>query len=140
MTELLSQDQINVFWAIADVLLPPSGSAPALREVDAELAWFERVAAARADLVPRLQVVLAGMDPDRLEAQLRIMFDNDRVDFEVLAVFVAGTYYLIPEVRTVIGYPGQLRLPPSQDEAIDQLEDLIDQASSHQWIFRTIPS
>jgi hypothetical protein len=54
---------------------------------------------------------------------------DDRATFDVLATFVAGTYYMIPQVRELIGYPGQRRTPAATDAAADELSDDIFQGA-----------
>jgi hypothetical protein len=47
----------------------------------------------------------------------------------VVATFVAGTYYMIPQVRELIGYPGQRRMPAAIDAAADELSDDVFQGA-----------
>ena len=87
----------------ADVLIPPNDTMPALRDADIGGLWLDRACAARADLLPELRRALhmLGGTPD-LATALRGLHANDRATFDVLATFVAGTYYMVPLVRALI--------------------------------------
>ena len=61
-----TQEQRVAFWALADVLIPETGSMPAASEAGSVEKWLERALAARPDLVAPLAAVLdaaAGRDP-----------------------------------------------------------------------------
>lgn len=117
---------------VADVLIPPSATMPGLRTVDPDGAWLDRAAAARPDLLDRAPAVLARLrDRADLEAALRELFGSARPDFDTVATLVAGAYFMVPEIRSRIGYPGPRRHPATVDEAADDLADIIDQAAGY---------
>ena len=47
----------------------------------------------------------------------------------MVATFVAGTYYMIPQIRELIGYPGQRRTPAATVAAADELLDDVFQGA-----------
>jgi hypothetical protein len=125
----LAQADRNVLHDVADVLIPATKTMPALRDADPGGTWLDRACLARADLVPSLARalrVLAGAD---LPAAVRRLHGDDRATFDVMATFVAGTYYMIPQVRELIGYPGQRRMPAAIDAAADELSDDVFQGA-----------
>ena len=95
------------------MLIPATKTMPALRDADPDGTWLDRACLARADLVPslaRVLRVLAGAAD--LPAAVRRLHGDDRATFDVVATFVAGTYYMVPQVRELIGYPGSCARPP----------------------------
>ena len=43
--------------------------------------------------------------------------------FNLISTVVAGAYLLVPEIREHVGYPGQHRDRPSNDQAAEELMD-----------------
>jgi hypothetical protein len=126
----LAQADRNVLHDVADVLIPATRTMPALRDADPAGTWLDRACLARADLVPSLARalrVLAGTAD--LPAAVRRLHGDDHATFDVVATFVAGTYYMIPQVRELIGYPGQRRMPAAIDAAADELSDDVFQGA-----------
>jgi hypothetical protein len=122
----LTQEERDVLYDVADVLIPATDTMPALRTADADGEWLDRAVAARADLLPALRQslhTLSGIHD--LAIALRGLHGNDRATFNVLTTFVAGSYYMVPRVRELIGYPGQRRAPAPIDLAANELSDEI---------------
>jgi len=83
--------------------------------------------------------VLAGVSD--LAATVRTLHQLDRATFGVVATFVAGTYYMVPQIRELIGYPGQLRTPASIDQAADELlDDVFQGALGYTGRYREAPT
>lgn len=122
---VLSETVRSQLFRVADELLPPSSQMPSLRSADADGQWCNRVCLARPDLLDDLESVLDSFDGGDVADQLRTLHTVDRVAFDVIATFVAGAYYLVPEVRALLGYPGQVRNPAPLQLAVDELSDEI---------------
>lgn len=122
----LSESEQQTLWRIADVLIPATATRPSLREADPEGVWLQRALTARDDLLDVLRTTLSRLDSVAdLESALIELHDTDRVRFEVVATAVSGAYYLVPQIRQLIGYPGQVRNPPRLEEAAEELSDEI---------------
>ena len=81
---------------------------PSARDAGVAALLVDHVLAARPDLQPALERVLAvpfAADPEHARARLDALDRQERVSVELA---VAGGYYLHPDVRDRIGYPGQL--------------------------------
>jgi len=134
--------QRNVLLDIADVLIPATDVMPALREADHSGEWLDRACAARGDLFPELHRTLADLAkaPD-LATALRRLHGGDRPAFDAVATIVAGSYYMVPRVRELIGYPGQVRVPAPLDLAAGELsDDIFEGAMSYEGSFRVAPA
>ena len=138
----LSQAERDVLLDIADVLVPATQTMPALRDADPTGEWLDRACAARADILPDLQRALHALaDAPALSTALRCLHSEDRATFDIVATIAAGTYYLVPRVRELIGYPGQVRSPAPLELAADELSDeIFDGAMSYGGSYRISPT
>lgn len=138
----LTQADRDLLHHIADVLVPATDTMPALRDADASGEWLDRACAARADLLPKLGRTLNALSGcSDLGTALRGLRGGERATFDVLATFVAGTYYMIPRVRELIGYPGQVRAPAPIDLAADELSDeIFEGAMNYDGGYRPAPA
>ncbi|KPI23258.1 hypothetical protein ACGFZJ_09825 [Streptomyces sp. NPDC048253] len=119
----LTSAQSATLLALAGALIPAGEREPAADTVLADGYWLGRGFAAE----PRLEAVVAQIC-DRLRGQdpataLRSLAEVDPTEFDALTTVVAGAYYMVPEVRVAIGYPGQIPRPAGLTEAVDDLEE-----------------
>ncbi|KUI29308.1 hypothetical protein [Mycobacterium sp. GA-2829] len=130
----------SVLLDIADVLIPGTDEMPSLRDADTSGEWLERTCAARADLLDELGAILDELVGADLPSVVVALHGNDRARFDVLATFVAGAYYMVPEVRELIGYPGQVRNAAPLDLAAEELgDDLFERAMNYRGSYRPAP-
>ncbi|MCX4816495.1 hypothetical protein OG601_38470 [Streptomyces sp. NBC_01239] len=119
----LTSAQSATLLALAAAVIPAGASEPAADAVLADGHWLGRAFAAE----PRLEALVAHAcdrlrDQDPLPA-LRSLASRHPAEFDALTTAVTGAYYMAPEVRAAIGYPGQIRRPAALTEAADDLED-----------------
>jgi hypothetical protein len=120
----LTPQQHAVLLAVADILIPGAGGDPKASAAPGYETWLERSLAARAGSLDELAQILdelAGQDGADLEQRLRRLHAAGDGRFHLLSSVAAGAYLMIPEVRRLIGYPGQHASPPRIDEAADEL-------------------
>jgi hypothetical protein len=126
---------------VSDVLIPATDTMPALRAADPSGEWLDRACRARADLMDDLCAILDDLVGAELPSTLASLHANNRARFDVLATFVAGAYYMVPKVRELIGYPGQLRAPAPLDLAADELSDeIFEGAMNYSGSYRQPPA
>lgn len=140
MTELTADDR-ELLLVVADVLIPATDTMPALRDADCTGEWLGRAYAARADAAPDLLRALRTLaSEDNLTTALHTLHARDRATFDVLAMIAAGAYYMVPRVRDLIGYPGQVRNPAPIDQAADELSDeIFEGAMNYRGGYRSVP-
>ncbi|MGW0877497.1 hypothetical protein ACWD3Z_44615 [Streptomyces sp. NPDC002740] len=119
----LTSVQSATLLALAGAIIPAGAREPAADAVLANGHWLGRGFAAE----PQLEAVVAQAcdrlrDEDPVPA-LRSLAAEHPTEFYALTTAVAGSYYMAPEVRAAIGYPGQIRRPAGLTEAVDDLED-----------------
>jgi hypothetical protein len=129
-----------VLAAIADVLIPKGDGMPSASDAGVAARWLDEVLRLRPDFGPPLATVLdgvKGVDPAAAVARLRA---EDPAGFGVLAEVVAGGYFLNPEVRKAIGYPGQQSVPIQHEDPPDYEQDgLIASVISRGRVYRPTP-
>ncbi|MDE3100618.1 MAG: hypothetical protein KGJ98_00120 [Chloroflexota bacterium] len=112
----VGEDLRRTLAALADVVLEEPG-LPAPSSVDVQGELLDRTLADRPDLRAPLTDLLAaaaGKDP---AAEVRRLQRDDPRAFIVLANVVAGAYYMHPDVKKIIGYPGQTPRYSEEDPA-----------------------
>lgn len=129
-----------VLAALADVLIPSGDGMPSASEAGVAGRWLDEVLRLRPDFEAPLALVLdrvQGTDAAEAVQQLRL---DDPAGFGVLAEVVAGAYFLNPDVRTAIGYPGQQPVLIVPDEPPDYEQDgLIASVIARGPIYRPTP-
>jgi hypothetical protein len=122
----LDEDEWETLLAVADALVPGSETDPTCSGAPDYGSWLRRALAARAEhftVVVEAVASLSEVRGDDLRAALKAMSERQEDAFAVLSSVVVGAYVMVPEVRGLIGYPGQSRHPIGVEEAFEQLED-----------------
>ncbi|MBB5152882.1 hypothetical protein [Saccharopolyspora phatthalungensis] len=112
----LTDHERDICGARADVLIPNAAGMPAATQMDVHSIWIEHALGARPDLADRFRASLAeAVDEPPAEA-IETLHKNSPELFDAFSVLVAGAYLMSPEVRALIGYPGQENRPVANDE------------------------
>jgi hypothetical protein len=126
--------------ALADALIPAGAGMPSATEAGAAGEWLDAVLAARPDLaVPLggLAAATAGMDPAEAIAALPT---RDPAAWAAFTTAVPAAYFMNPDVRDRLGYPGQQAVPIDPDASPDYLEDgLLDSVKARAPVYRSTP-
>ena len=107
---------------LADVLIPAGDGMPSASEAGVAGPFLDDVLRSRPDLTDalvRLCHDAANEDPVVAVAQLRA---DGGSDLAVLETIVPGGYFMNPEIRSRIGYPGQQAVPVEDDHG-DEAEE-----------------
>jgi non-ribosomal peptide synthetase component F len=123
MSAGFDQDQWAILAALADHLVPAAERMPQASAVGMPGALLDQVLNARPDLRTQLLQLLRrarGVEPAQFIAGL---YRDDPEGLHVLGLVVAGGYYLSPEVRRRLGYPGQTRQSFDPDTPAEYLTD-----------------
>ena len=123
--------------AIADVLIPAGSGMPSASEAGVGGQFLDEVLAARPDLAEPLEAALASVEgADDAIAALRA----DAGAWGVITAVVPAAYFLNPDMRAAIGYPGLEARPIDPDAAPDYLEDgLLDSVVARGAVYRPTP-
>jgi hypothetical protein len=134
---MISDDRRAQLGAIADVLIPAGSGMPSASEAGVAGQFLDEVLAARPDLASPLEAALASVEgADDVIAALRA----DAGAWGVITAVVPAAYFLNPDMRAAIGYPGLEARPIDPDAAPDYLEDgLLDSVVARGAVYRPTP-
>jgi hypothetical protein len=121
----LTEDEQLTLLRIADTLIPAAGPNPKASDADQFVPYLHLALAARADVfdaVVKAVTQLAAVPDDAMYAELKTMWAQDKFTFDPLSSIIAGAYFMTPQVKELIGYPGQHRDPAGLEDAANELE------------------
>lgn len=110
---------------IADCLIPAAGPNPKASDAIDYVAYLHLALAARSDVFDTVVSAahsLAEVADEKLLDALKAMWANDKFTFDPLSSIIAGAYFMTPQVKDLIGYPGQHRDPAGLEDAANELE------------------
>ena len=127
--------------AFADALIPGGAGMPSACAAGVHEAGIDRALACRPDLRELVSGVI-GVDAEPREALKRLRAEQPGV-FDRFAVTIAGIYFMNPDVRRLVGYPGDApqrkRARPGEAEAY--LKDgILDPVIERGPIYRPTPT
>ena len=133
----LSEQRRVQLGAIADELIPAGSGMPSASEAGVGGQYLDEVLAARPDLAEPLEAALASVEgADDPIGALR----GDAGAWGVITAVVPAAYFLNPDMRAAIGYPGLEARPIDPDAAPDYLDDgLLDSVVSRGPVYRPTP-
>jgi len=133
----MNESQRAQLGAIADELIPAGSGMPSASEAGVAGQYLDEVLAARPDLAAPLEAALASVEgADDAIAALRA----DAGAWGVITAVVPAAYFLNPDMRAAIGYPGLEARPIDPDAAPDYLQDgLLDSVVSRGPVYRPTP-
>jgi hypothetical protein len=121
----LTDDEQATLLRIADTLIPAAGPNPKASDAEQFVPYLHLALAARADVfdaVLKAVTQLAGVADDAMYGELKTMSAQDKFTFDPLSSIIAGAYFMTPQVKELIGYPGQHRDPAGLEDAANELD------------------
>lgn len=125
---MLTDDQRNIYAVLADVLIPEAEGMPSASQADVPTKWIDDALGYRPDLeAGLLRAIELGSTMDPV-ASVEALNARDTEAFDALGVLTSGSYFLNPTVKELIGYPGQVPTPATDDveSYIDMLAEVVD--------------
>jgi hypothetical protein len=122
----LDESERAVLGAVADVLIPAQGAAPAASGEPGFDEQLRRALDARADAFDAVVAALHRLRPvpaDALFARLEALDAQEPDTFQALSTVIAGAWLLTPGVRERIGYSGLRVAKAGLEDAADDLGD-----------------
>jgi hypothetical protein len=120
----LSEAELATLLRIADCLVPESGPNPKASDAVDYSSYLQLALGARSDV---FDVVIAGAEkladvPDsEMWGALKELWASDKATFDPLSSILAGAYFMTPQIKELIGYPGQHRDPAPLEQAADEI-------------------
>jgi len=126
---------------VADGLMPEADGMPAPSSVDIGGRQLDVVIGSRPDLAGALRGALEAAD-DVTDAigWLEALRSENTVGYEALVTVVVAGYYMHPDVKRLLGYPGQVPQPVSVDGFPDYMNaGLLQRVYERGPIYRPTP-
>lgn len=137
----LSSEQRAAFAAVADLLIPAYKKYPSATSVGVHEKMLDDVLGFRPDLVDAFLRGVAAIDSTNLSASVNTLYKADPEAFNAIGLAASGGYYMTPEVRQVLGYPGQESVPYDAHEVPDFLMNhRLENVSRRGPIYRSTPA
>jgi hypothetical protein len=114
----LTGESLAVLGRLADLLIPRHEELPSASKAGVAGEWMEKVLDVRPDLVDGLHRALEGARDAVSVSHIRKALAGDLAAWTALTTVVSGAYFLNPEIRALIGYPGQEPQPSDPDETL----------------------
>jgi hypothetical protein len=134
---MLTDEDRRIYAGLADVLIPRVDAMPSASEADVPTRWLDEALRFRPDLEPGLLAALEEAR-DKPPAEAIEVLNTEHVPvIESLGTLTAGAYFLNPEVRRLIGYPGQVPTPPHDDT--DTYIELLERVVERGQVYRDAP-
>lgn len=110
-TDFLKGANKAILSSVIDALIPSFEAMPSASEAEVVSHWANEVLNIRHDLresLFRALRVLDKLESNEAKEKLNALQKQDPEAFNALGVVVAGGYFLNPDIREKIGYPGQI--------------------------------
>jgi hypothetical protein len=123
------------------ILIPAADGMPSARDAPGAGTWLDRALAVRSDLLPALRRAIAKAHGARSVQRIAAALSDDPKAMTALTVLVSGAYYMNPEVRTKLGYPGQEARPADPPGTPTFLSDgLLERVLERGALYRPTPA
>ena len=121
---ILTEQERSIYGPRADQLIPEAEGMPAATAVGVHTTWIDHALSARPDLINDFHASLALGSPDDPAAAIETLHRDAAELFDAFSVLTAGAYLMNPDVKKLIGYPGQEERPITGEDLPDYLEML----------------
>jgi hypothetical protein len=136
----ISEQNRELLQPIADQLIPSYNGKPSASQAEVVTRWAEEVLGLRHDLREpffRALRLLKESASANSRDSLNELQKQDREAFNALGTVLAGGYFLNPDVRGKIGYPGQTTRDYQAEETPDYvMEGLLEPVIKRGPIYR----
>jgi hypothetical protein len=134
---MLTPTQRERLASLADVLIPSAEGMPSASEADVPTRWIDDALGYRPDLADGLVAALDAAGDLPAEQAVELLNREHIPAFEALGTLTAGAYFLNPDIKQRIGYPGQVATPARED--LDTYVDLLENVVERGQVYRETP-
>jgi hypothetical protein len=120
---VIDEQQRASLAALADVLIPAAEGMPSGAQAGVAERWLDEVISILPEVEGALSVLLASVDVANPSREVARLQTEDPAAFDLVCTVVAGAYFLNPDVRQAIGYPGQQAVPIVPETPPDYEQD-----------------
>ena len=120
-SQALDNHEAGRLRAVAAVLIPGDGDAPAALDLAEFDDLLQRAATALGPDLPALRDAVRRLPDDIDVKTLKVFSESEPEHFSLLGTAVSGAYFMSPAALTALGYPTGPRTAPPFDLAADEL-------------------
>jgi hypothetical protein len=135
-SEALTETDRQRYAQLADVLIPDAEGMPSASQAEVHLRWVDQALTARPDLRDGLRQALELSGDLPAEEAVEMINAKHPPVFDALGTLTAGAYFLSPDIRERIGYPGQVPQPIVDD--VESYLDLLGNVVERGPIYRSV--
>lgn len=138
---MITDKRRATFAAIADVLIPAVEGMPAASTVEVHGKMLDHVLSLRPDLVENLLRGLDAAEGQPAQEAANALNKTDAAALSAIGLAASAGYYMTPQVRALIGYPGQQSRPEVDPDATPEYvaNGMLQQVIARGAIFRPTP-
>lgn len=137
----LTPEMRQLFGEIADLLIPAYQKMPAATAVGVHQKLLDDVLGFRPDMAEAFFRGLGAIKSGSISENLNALYRADAEAFGAISLAASGGYYMAPEVRAALGYPGQESLTYDPHATPDYLVDhLLERVARRGPIYRPTPA
>ncbi len=141
MSTMIDDDLRSTFVGLADVLIPAYKTMPPASGASVGGEPLDRILALRDDLREAFLRGVRAAAGEEPATAARKMNEEDPEALATIGLIAAAAYYMDPDVRDLIGYPGQERRPIDPDAPPDYLQnDMLKPVAQRGAIYRPTPT
>jgi hypothetical protein len=122
-TLVFSDPERRAMERLGDALIPPGPGALSASEAGIGGHLLDRIRDLVPERVPLLRQVIDRAGDAPAESALAALKQTDPVLYDGFCETVVGAYFMSPEVRRLVAYPGRVPVPARID--VTDLEDLL---------------
>ena len=137
----LTPELRQLFGEIADLLIPAYKNMPSATSVGVHQKLLDDVIGFRPDITEAFFRGLGAIKSGAISENINALYRADADAFGAISLAASGAYYMSPEVRAALGYPGQESLTYNPHATPDYLVDhLLERVARRGPIYRPTPT
>jgi len=139
-SELISDNQRETIYVLAECLIPEHSSAPSADQAGLAAKFIDEMLALRDDLLPQFLAIVERAPLDDPKAFCEQLRTTEPASFSLLTFVIAGAYLMSPKARSWLRYEGQVG-EPQDGSAQDEYATggILDQVRARGPIYRPTP-
>jgi hypothetical protein len=134
----LSDAERGTYALLADLLIPADEDLPSATGAEVPTRWIDEALRVRPDLIEELRSAISLAAGSDAQAAIETLHRSNPDAFDALGTLTAGAYFMNPEVRRMIGYPGQVGIPVRED--VDTYIDMLANVVERGQVYRDVPA
>ncbi|MBT7611687.1 MAG: hypothetical protein P8Q36_00590 [Alphaproteobacteria bacterium] len=140
MSTKLTDESRAAFAALADFLIPAHKKMPAASQTGVAGPLLDEVLRLRPDLQDDFMRGIGAITGEKACDAANALYKEDEAAFNALSLVASAAYYMTPEAREALGYPGQESLTYDAHTVPEYMTDgMIERVTRRGSIYKPTP-